>query len=513
MAARNWRPRMFTVAAAAALALWAPPSAWGGGSRSTSSSCSHRCCEHGGALQKGLGFCGCILLDPAALALAFEARTAVAAVAGGCQLKATPVNLPVRRVGLAKDLRRAVSKDKHPWLFDRAFKRVDPWSVAEPGGVVKVAWKTEALALGLYDPDSPLRVRLLSWPSKAAPSDPAGGTAIPFPDENWAHQLASRAGELRRADERLADSNGIRLLHGESDGMPGLMLDSYVGHAVAVFDNDACEAFWLPRLAAVAAALVATGAGLRSIIRKGTGELLWGASPPQAPLVMEENGAKFEVDLVQSHKTGFFLDQRDNRLKVRQMSNGLDVLDLFSYTGGFAVSAALGGARRVTAVDISGRAIIQSQRNFALNRLDAEVFRGAPDALRSMSRNKLVKADCWDYLSGASKAGDFYDVVVCDPPSMAPNARSKGAALSAYMRVNEGSMRLLRPGGLLVACSCSSHVTLPDLRAAVHKAAGRAGVDIEIEAEERAASDHPVRAGFPEGDYLQALYIRIYAKA
>lgn len=399
----------------------------------------------------------------------------------------------VTRIWLAKDLRKALLRDRHPWLFDRALRgRAD----VGPGGIVGVTWKKETLALGFYDPASPLRVRLLTWDTKR------------FPDEQWARGVAAAAAEQRRSDPQLSKCSGVRLLHGESDWAPGLMLDMYEDIGVAAFDGAACEAFWLPHLAAVVGAFAAAGFALRSVVRKGGGGLLWGDQPHLGATIFEENGVRFEVDVHHGHKTGFFLDQRENRRRLRGLAEGKEVLDLFSYTGGFAVSAALGGAKTTTAVDCAGPAVEASQRNYALNGLSADIVRRGASP-QTQSQHRLHVADCWDFLEEAAKNGQRFDIVVSDPPSMAPSARTRAKALRAYTQLNEGALSVLRPGGLLLACSCSSHITGDDLRRAVEESAQRAGCRIEIEAEDRAASDHPRRKGFPEGDYLQALYVRV----
>lgn len=352
-------------------------------------------------------------------------------------------------------------------------------------------WRKELLALGLYDPDSPLRVRLLTW----------DGT---FPDSHWAQGLAAAAAALRRSDPRLAVCDGVRLLHGEGDWTPGLVLDAYAGTGVAAFDGPACEAFWRPRLGGVVAGLASGGFALRGVVEKGGGQLLWGEAPPREPLVISENGVRYEVDVRRGHKTGFFLDQRECRRRVRELAGGQEVLDLFSYTGGFAVSAAVGGASRVVAVDQAAPAVKACRRNFELNGL-AATEEGA-----ELGRHRLHVADCWDFLREAAARGERFDIVVNDPPSMAPSARARDRALKAYAQLNQLALAVVRPGGLLLTCSCSSHVSGQDLRRAVEEAGRAAARPLVLEAQERAATDHPVRRGFAEGDYLQALYVRVH---
>ncbi|CAK0800675.1 unnamed protein product, partial [Prorocentrum cordatum] len=208
-------------------------------------------------------------------------------------------------------------------------------------------------------------------------------------------------------------------------------------------------------------------------------------------------------------KTGFFLDQRESRRQLQRLSKGCSVLDLFSYTGGFAIAAARGGAVRTTTVDQSAAAVAQSLRNYRLNGLEAEVADAElPLSLPGQAVHRLVAMDCGAFLSGARERGELFDIVVCDPPSMAPSEKARAAALRKYVELNRGSLQALREGGLLLTCSCSSHIS-EDLRGAVEEAGQREGCSLEVVSQARAATDHPVRRGFPEGDYLQTLFVRV----
>lgn len=401
------------------------------------------------------------------------------------------------RIYLAKDLRRSIALDRHPWLFDRALQPSQ--DEVPPGAVVAICWKKDVLGLAIYDPESPLRARLLTW----------GSNAI-LPDDDWAYEVALEAARRRWDDRSLWKTDGIRLVHGEGDWMPGLVLDAYGSTGVVAFDGAGCEAFWRPKLGTILAALAAAGFPLRSVLMKGGKELLAGEEPPEGSSVFNENGVKYEVDVRHGHKTGFFLDQRDHRLRLRQIAAGKEVLDLFTYTGGFAVAAALGGARQVVAVDQAEKAIQACHRNFELNGLKSEIGPAMPRpaAGSSRARHRLVVGDCWDFLEQAVKHRDRYDIVVNDPPAMAPSEHARSKALGAYKQLNLLSMQLLRPGGRLITCSCSSHVTKKDLLQVIKAAEAAAGRRFEIEEEGQAGSDHPVRQGFPEGDYLQTLYLR-----
>ncbi|HLU66120.1 MAG TPA: class I SAM-dependent rRNA methyltransferase [Kofleriaceae bacterium] len=384
----------------------------------------------------------------------------------------------MRDVVLAKDLRRAVALG-HPWIYDRALAPVrEPLA---PGELVRLRDRRGPLAVGFADPASPIRVRVLS----RAPEPPP---------RLWVAERARRAGALRRADPRLAETDAIRLIHGEADFMPGLVVDLYGDTAVVVMDGEAAAAVWTPALAEVRDGLAAAGFSIARLWqrRRGRPGRLLAGDPPPATVIVQEAGARFEVDLHRGQKTGLFLDQRDNRRYLRELAGGAEVLNLYGYTGGFSIHAALGGARRVVTVDVAAPAIEAAARNLALSGLDR-------------SRHELVCADAPAWLERAAAAGRRFDIVVCDPPSFAPREGALPAARRAYLRINRLALALVAPGGLLLTASCSSHLTRAHLREAVAGAAAAAGRAVVVRGERGAASDHPVLPAFPEGDYLKLL--------
>lgn len=414
------------------------------------------------------------------------------AVALGVVFWPGPCSSLPQRLWLAKDLRKSVTKKKHPWLYDRALRN-QPGIAA--GEVVAVCWKKQMLAYGFHDPTSPLRVRLLWWPEDGPP--------MPG-DPSWAQDIARRAAARRQKDATLRCSSGLRLLHGEADWTPGLVLDAYGDRAVCAFDGAGAEAFWRPRLPIIIDAFGDAGYKLSGVINKDGTETLWGTAPSKEASSFEENGVMYEVDVWHGHKTGFFLDQRPNRLRLRELAAGQDVLDLFSYTGGFAVAAALGGARRCFAVDAARKAVEACERNFRLNGLHAQVSSGTEQF--QPTQNMIHLADCWEFLRNVAEAKDAFDIVVCDPPSMAPRVSARPQALKAYSSLNQGALKVLRPGGRLISCSCSSHITRKDLLNTVQEAAQLLGRSVVLEEEGSAGADHPTRRGFPEGEYLQVLH-------
>jgi 23S rRNA (cytosine1962-C5)-methyltransferase len=386
----------------------------------------------------------------------------------------------MKTVELQRDLVTSIRRG-HPWLYDRA---VGPCGAATAGEVVAVRHGGAVIALGWIDPTSPLRVRVLS-------RDPSAVI-----DDGWAGARARRSGELRRICGELADARSpvgaLRLVHGEADGMPGLVIDRYADTLVAVFDGAAAEAFWRPHLAAVRSGLAEAGGVAARLCHRRRGADALAGDPPPAELTIVEHGARFEVDLVRGQKTGLFLDQRRNRQWLRRHAAGAEVLNLFSYTGGFSIHAALGGARHVTSVDLAAPAIAAAARNVARSGLPASCHTGHA-------------VDAFDFLAAAARRGQRWDVVVCDPPSFAPSHAVLDRALGAYRRLNAAALAVVAPGGLLMTASCSSHVTEAALMDAVAGAAVDAGRAIRLRHVAGADADHPVLPGFPEGRYLKFL--------
>src|SRR5688572_7571656 len=291
------------------------------------------------------------------------------------------------RVELIKDLERSIAEG-HPWLWDKAVR----WPAARPapGSVVEVVRRGKPLALGWAEPGAPIAVRILDRPGASIGAD-------------WARQRARAAAAMRAADPMLPGTDAMRLVHGENDELPGLVIDVYAGWGVAVTDGAGAAAFWHPLIEAVVAGIRDAGVRLDALWDKpqrgrgaGEGRALLGEPPPD-PIVIDEHGARFEVDVRRGQKTGLFLDQRANRRLVGALAGGAEVLNLFGYTGGFSVHAALGGARRVTTVDLAAPAIAAARRNFALNRIDPE-------------RHRFEVADCFDLLAAAEDKGEGWDL-------------------------------------------------------------------------------------------------------
>jgi 23S rRNA (cytosine1962-C5)-methyltransferase len=383
----------------------------------------------------------------------------------------------VRRVQLVKPLRERI-RAGHPWIYDRALAAL-PRDVAA-GEVVVIADDEGEIALAFADPGSPIRARIVAPPDARL-------------DAAWLRGRAEVAAARRARDPLLAGCTGRRLVHGEADACPGLVVDLYDTTAVVVFDGGAAAAFWRPRLDDVLSGLDDGGAAIEHVWLRGErrrsavadGQALRG--DPPAELVVGEDEARFAVDVRAGQKTGFFLDQRENRRAIRRHAAGQAVLNLFSYTGGFSLHASLGGASRVTSVDIAPPAIAGLEHNLALSGLPA-------------AGHERVAADAFEFLARAASQHRRWDLVIADPPSFAPSERARPAALAAYRKLAAAALAVTEPGGRFALASCSSHVTEADL---LDQVAGLAPLRLRVAA--GAASDHPVLPAFPEGRYLKFL--------
>ncbi len=379
---------------------------------------------------------------------------------------------------LTKPLRDAIRLG-HPWIYDRALSNAAKAAVGE---IVEIVDEDGPIATAYADPASPLRARVLGPP----------GLAI---DGAWARGRAQRAAAKRARDPLLVGCTGWRLIHGEGDDCPGLVIDRYGETCVVVFDGDGADALWRPLLGDVLDGLAAGGTEprhvwLRGNRKKPAGEALRG--DPPAEITIEEDAARFVVDVRHGGKTGFFLDQRENRRTIGKHAAGASVLNLFSYTGGFSLHASLGGATAVTSVDIAGPAIAALARNAELSGLPVDAHEG-------------VVADAFEFLARAGQQRRRWDLVIADPPSFAPSERARQAALGAYRKLVTAALHVTEPGGRFALASCSSHITEADLLTAM----AQVRPDARLRLAAGAASDHPVCPGFIEGRYLKFLFFDV----
>jgi 23S rRNA (cytosine1962-C5)-methyltransferase len=405
------------------------------------------------------------------------------------------------RLALQKDLARHL-RAGHPWVFRKAVERAPRDLPA--GAIVDVVEGDRFVARGYYDPHSAISVRVLT-------REPAEGIDGTF----WKRRVR-RALSLRL--ELVHGTTGFRWVHGESDGLPGVVADRYDRWVVLKLHS----AGLTPHRGAIVEALRAAAAeagdaagepgphlgplagvyGRDEIPRdedeEGAapeGRVLWGAEPPER-IAIQEHGMKLLVDVRRGQKTGTFLDQRENRRMVQELARGRALaLNCFSYTGGFSVAAALGGAKHVVSVDRDADAIALARDNFRENGLDPEAHRFAAE-------------DAFELLARCKREGRRFDLVVCDPPAFAKSQRAVEGALAGYASLNRAALAVLAPGGLLVTASCSARVSAEQFYDAVKEAAFKARVELQLVEERRQPPDHPVSPQFKEGRYLKCLVYR-----
>jgi 23S rRNA (cytosine1962-C5)-methyltransferase len=378
----------------------------------------------------------------------------------------------------------------HPWVFDGSLVSVKPEGRAGDLAVI-FDDRRKFMAIGLYDPASPIRIKVLHH-----------GRPIPIDADFWVARLTDA---LDRRAVLVADpaTTAFRWVHGENDGLPGLVLDRYGDTTVVKLYSAA----WFPHLDAVLAAaqhVLPAAAVVLRLARNvaadgdlGDGTALVGELPA-GPVRFLERGLTFEADVVHGQKTGHFLDQRDNRFRVRSRAEGARVLDVYACTGGFSVNAAAGGAALVHSVDISAAAIATARRNMDHNR--------SLPAVRACHHHDTV-GDTMTVMAEMSDHGRRFDMVVVDPPSFASRQDQVPGALRAYGRLTELALRLLESGGTLVQASCSARVTEAEFFGAVQEAADRHGVMLDHATHTAHAVDHPV--GFPQGAYLKAVFATV----
>ena len=377
----------------------------------------------------------------------------------------------------------------HPWVYADSIKSQN--REGETGELaVMYDKKDRLLAIGLYEADSPIRVRILHC------GKPAGI------HRDWWLEKA-QACLARRERNILKDgTDGARLINGESEGFPGLVADIYAGTLVVKI----YAASWLARWEEIEDVFREVFRPQHLILRLSRNITQYAASmgftegfrsePGEETVVFSENGIRFEAAVLKGQKTGFFLDQRDNRSRVEQLAAGRDVLNVFSFTGGFSLYAARGGARSVTDLDISRHALDSAARNYSLNPSLAGVKRFA------------VQADAFRWLE---ESGENYDLIITDPPSLAKRESEREGAARAYARLNLAALRRLRTGGLLIAASCSAHVSAEEFYGAVEVALQENGLPFCELWRYGHATDHP--AAFREAEYLKAVCVELRGTA
>jgi len=391
------------------------------------------------------------------------------------------------RVDIAAQAAHSVRRG-HPWVFRAAIAK-PPRDLAS-GSVVEIAAGGEILGAGLWDATSPIAVRIHER------ADAKRGGRVARVDEG---SFGKRIGAALKRRDALFGAKGdgattaFRLVHGEGDRVPGLVVDRYGHVAIVRTDGDAI-ADWLDRLVPQLAKMLRergiTSIGVRvaNASTEAKVEDAWGEPVPDRLEVLE-HGMKMEVDLLRGQKTGAFLDQRENRRRVREAAQGRRVLNLFSYAGGFSIAAALGGATRVTSVDVAAGAHATAQRSFRANAIDP-------------AKHAFATADAFDWLEKAAAKGEQFDLVISDPPSFAPSEKAVPRAIAAYQKLHKLCAAVLAPGGRFAAASCSSHVGMDAFLGTLDDGVlGRS--DLVVQETFGPPADHPTLAVFPEGRYLK----------
>lgn len=385
-----------------------------------------------------------------------------------------------------KEGREKSLRARHPWVFSGALARED--ADIPPGAVVRVLDSHgQFLAWAAYSPSSQIRARVWSFQEQ---------TVI-----DASFLLARLQAALQARAYQAPAVTGMRLVQGESDGLPGLVIDVYQRVAVVQILAAGMEIWrdWLwetlPTLLDVEAIVERSEAEVRTLEglppRHG---LVWGVLP--AEVLIQEQGISYAVDVLRGQKTGFYLDQRDNRARIMALAAGRRVLNCCCYTGGFSLAAWAGGATEVLSVDSSADALQAAQANAVRNGW------GTAAALH------WVEADMFQYLRKLRDQGRQFDLIILDPPKFAPTAAHVAKAARAYKDINLWACKLLAPGGYLATFSCSGGMTQELFRKIVAGAAVDAHTQAQIVAQLQAAADHPIGLHFPEGEYLRGLLLR-----
>ncbi len=384
----------------------------------------------------------------------------------------------------------------HPWIFSGAIRHVDDEAV--PGGTVDLlSSDRQFLARASYSPTSQIRARV--WTFEDEPVD-----------KEFFRERIRQAIDTRYSLIDFSPTDSLRLIYAESDGIPGLIVDRY-NDILVLQSLTAGSEFWKETLAD----LLLEETGLSAIYERSDADVreLEGLAPQSGVLrdsiireserkpslesritniVITEHNLKFNVNLQSGHKTGFYLDQRLNRLRVRGLAKDKDVLDGFCYTGGFTVNALAGGAKSVVSVDSSAEALALCRENIALNNLDA-------------ARQTSIEGDVFQLLRRFRDEGRSFDMIILDPPKFAPTAAQAERAARGYKDINLLAFKLLRPDGMLVTFSCSGGIDAALFQKIIAGAALDAGAEAQIVEHLSQGADHPVALNFPEGAYLKGL--------
>lgn len=381
---------------------------------------------------------------------------------------------------------REVRKE-HPWLFESSIVKQNQEGYAGDLAIIFDQKKNKFLALGLFDPYSPIRVKLIQFKS---------GATI---DEAWFRSSIQTAYE-KRAPLFKTDTNSYRLVHGENDGLPSMIVDVYANVLVLKLYS----AIWLPYMhqflpilldiAKCKTAVLRLSRNLQTLPQElqglEDGQVIFGELD-NPEIIFKEHGILFSANVIKGHKTGFFLDHRHNRKRIGELAKEKRVLDVFSYAGGFSVHALAGGAKEVISLDISSQALELAEANVQLNKLEAN--------------HRTMAVDAFEGLQQLDRLGKKFDLIIVDPPSFAKRDSEISKAIDSYRNLTKMASRLVAPNGILLMASCSSRVSSDSFFDIVLQTIRNSKREFEELERHFHDVDHPI--GFPEGAYLKAIYL------
>jgi 23S rRNA (cytosine1962-C5)-methyltransferase len=379
-------------------------------------------------------------------------------------------------------------KKGHPWIFDKSIAKQNVEGNAGDLVVIFDNRKNQFLAIGLFDPYSPIRIKVLQA------NKPANINTEWFKEQiKTAHQ--------KRLPLLKTKTNSYRLIYGENDNLPALIADVYDTVIVVKLYSQ----IWFPYLNDVLPILLEISKAKTMVLRMSRnvqkegndygledGQVIHGELENEV-IVFQEHGVNFSANVIKGHKTGYFLDHRNNRKKVGEMAKGKTVLDVFSYAGGFSVHALVGGATEVTSLDISAQALEIAKQNAALNK-----YQG---------KHAIIVGDAFDELNKLATGNKKFDIVVIDPPSFAKSQDEIDGALNSYKKLTLLGIKLVKRGGKLVLASCSSRVTSEQFFELVQQTIHKTNYNYEVITHTLHDIDHPI--GFKEGAYLKCIYLKI----
>lgn len=389
------------------------------------------------------------------------------------------------KLQLSRNLVKKI-KQGHSWVYADALRGLP---AASPGTHALLLDNRggKPIARGYYEPENPIAFRVCTTnPDQLL-------------DRAWARNQIETAAQIRRTiGFPNPATTAYRLFNGEGDGLPGLICDVYENYAVIATDGPGAAIFWDP---SAIAHWLNQNLGIEGVLLKSrtpagkTIEAVYG-SLPEAPVTFSENSVQFTADLIEGQKTGFFLDQRENRSRILPLANGKSVLNLFGYTGGFSVYAGLGGASKVVTVDQASLALSAADLHWQMNQLETD-------------RHTSICGDAFDYLNTSIQNGNFWDLVILDPPSFAPSEAAVPQATQAYTRLIELAARVTKPGGTLAPSSCSSHIDPNLFLEIIEDSISRARRKATVLGIYGQPADHPSPLVMPELRYLKFVLLRL----